>query len=51
MSFTYWAWAKQHQTIKYRTQALAYLDKAITIDPNYQAGRKRAEELKEVLSR
>ncbi len=46
MSFTYWAWAKQHQNKKYRTQALQYLNKAIALDPNYQAGLKRAEELK-----
>ncbi len=46
MSFTYWAWAKQHQNKKYRTQALQYLNKAIAPDPKYQAGRKRAEELK-----
>jgi tetratricopeptide (TPR) repeat protein len=46
MSFTYWAWANQHQQKKYRTQALAYLDKAITLDPNYNAGRKQAEALK-----
>lgn len=46
MSFTYWAWAKQHQSKKDRSKALAYIDKAISLDPNYQAGRKRAEELK-----
>jgi hypothetical protein len=46
MSFTYWAWAKQHQSNKYRKQAVSYLDKAIELDKNYQAGRKRAEELK-----
>jgi tetratricopeptide (TPR) repeat protein len=46
MSFTYWAWAKQHQVKKYRTQSLAYLEKAIALDPNYKAGRKRAEKLK-----
>jgi hypothetical protein len=51
MSFTYWAWAKQHQSKKYRKQALAYLDKAIQLDPNYQAGRKRAEELKKKLTK
>ncbi len=49
MSFTYWGWAKQHQGKKYRNQALQYLDKAIQLDPNYQAGRKRAEELKKKL--
>ena len=46
MSFTYWAWAKQHQSNKYRKQAIAYLDKAIALDTNYEAGRKKAEELK-----
>lgn len=46
MSFTYWAWAKQHQGRKYRERALEYLDRAIALDPNYQAGRKRAEKLK-----
>lgn len=46
LSFTYWASAKQHQEKKYRKQALEYLDKAINLDPNYKAGRKRAEELK-----
>jgi hypothetical protein len=29
-----------------RNQAVAYLDKAIQLDPHYEAGRKRAEELK-----
>lgn len=46
MSFTYWAWANQRQNNKYRTQSLTYLDKAIALDPNYKAGRQRAEELK-----
>ena len=46
MSFTYWAWAKQRQSKKYRTQSLAYLDKAISLDQNYKAGRTKAEELK-----
>lgn len=49
MSFVYWAWAKQHQSKKHRTQALNYLDKAIALDPNYEAGRKRSEELKNKL--
>jgi hypothetical protein len=49
MSFTYWAWANQHQSAKYRKQALVYLDKTIELDPNYKAGRKRAEELKSKL--
>lgn len=46
MSFTYWAWAKQRQQPKFRKQALKYLDKAISLDTNYIAGRKRSEELK-----
>jgi hypothetical protein len=46
MSFTYWAWAKQRQSKKYRTQSLAYLDKAISLDKNYKAGRQKSEELK-----
>lgn len=46
MSFTYWAWASQHKGNKYRNQAIAYLDKAILLDPNYMAGRTKAEELK-----
>lgn len=47
MSFTYWAWAKQHPGRKYRTTALAYLNQAIALDPNYKAGRKQAESLKQ----
>lgn len=46
MSFTYWAWAMQHQSKKNRNTSISYLDKAIALDPNYTAGRKRAEELK-----
>jgi hypothetical protein len=46
MSFTYWAWAMQHQSTKDRTTAMAYLTKAIELDPGYVAGRKRAEDLK-----
>ena len=49
MSFTYWAWAKQRQGKKYRTQSLAYLDKAISLDHNYKAGRTKSEELKTAL--
>ncbi len=45
MSFTYWAWANQHQAKKRRQQALTYLDQSIALDPNYQSGRKRAEAL------
>jgi tetratricopeptide (TPR) repeat protein len=51
MSFTYWAWAKQHQSKKYHKQAIAYLDKAIELDPNYEGGRKRAEDMKSKLMR
>lgn len=51
MSFTYWARAKQRQGKKYRIQTLAYLDKAISLDPNYQAGRKKAEALKATLTK
>jgi hypothetical protein len=46
MSFTYWTWANQHQDKKHRTQAIAYLNQAILLDPDYKAGRKKAEELK-----
>lgn len=46
MSFVYWAWANQHQSKKFRTESLVYLEKAISLDPNYVGGRKRAEELK-----
>jgi hypothetical protein len=46
MSFTYWAWAKQHPQAKHRPQALTYLDEAIALDPHYQGGRRKAEELK-----
>jgi len=49
MSFTYWAWANQHKSKKYRKQAIAYLDQAIELDPNYKAGRKKAEDLKSKL--
>lgn len=50
MSFTYWAWAKSHQRKRYQKQAIIYLDKSIELDPNYQAGRKKAEELKHELT-
>ena len=46
MSFTYWAWAMQHQSKKHKKTSISYLDKAIALDPNYTAGRKKAEELK-----
>lgn len=51
MSYVYWAWANQHQSKKDRKQALEYLTLAINLDPDYKAGRKRAEELKRKLSR
>jgi hypothetical protein len=51
MSVTYWAWAKQHQSKKYRKQAITYLDKAIELDPNGEGGRKRAEDLKAKMMR
>ena len=47
MSFSYWAWARANKSKKNREQAIKYLNRAIEIDPNYKAGRKRAEELKE----
>ena len=46
MSFTYWAWAIQHQSKKHKKTSISYLDKAIALDPKYTAGRKKAEELK-----
>ena len=46
MSFTYWAWANQHQGRKDREKSLIYLEKAIELDPQYEAGRQKAEELK-----
>lgn len=49
MSFTYWAWAHQHQSPRFREQALQYLNLAIKYDPDYQGGRKKAEELKKAL--
>ncbi|MDR6198007.1 tetratricopeptide (TPR) repeat protein [Siphonobacter sp. BAB-5404] len=49
MSFTYWAWANQHQSKKHRPQSLEYLELAIKLDPHYEAGRERAEILKQKL--
>jgi tetratricopeptide (TPR) repeat protein len=46
MSFTFWAWANQHQGKIERNQAIAYLNKAIALDPEYKAGRAKAEGLK-----
>ena len=51
MSFAYWGWAKAHKKKKFRKQAITYLNKAIEIDPEYKAGRKRAEELKKNYSK
>ena len=50
MSFTYWAWANQRKGKKHRSQAINYLNKAIALDPDYKAGRKKAEDLKNILS-
>ncbi len=47
LSFTYWGWARAYKSKKYRKQAIIYLEKAIKIDPEYKAGRKRAEELRD----
>lgn len=46
MSFTYWAWANQHQKAKYREEALRCVDKAIALDTTGKAGKPRAEALK-----
>lgn len=51
MSFSYWAWARANSKKKFRQKAITYLNRAIEIDPNYKAGRKRAEELKEQYSK
>lgn len=51
MSFSYWAWANQHQHKRFRDRAKNYLEKAIKLDPNYEAGRKKAEDLLEKLDR
>jgi len=51
MSFVYWAWANKRQSKKYRAQSLEYLDMAIELDVNYQAGRKSAEVLKAKLQK
>jgi hypothetical protein len=51
MSFTYWAWANQHPENKFRKQAITYLDKAISLDLNYKAGRAKAEALKVELTK
>ncbi|TAF44412.1 MAG: hypothetical protein EAZ64_07015 [Sphingobacteriales bacterium] len=44
MSFVYWAWANKRQGGKYKAQSLIYLEKAIALDPDYKAGRQRAED-------
>ena len=50
LSFTYWAWAFNQKKAGFskaqREQALNYLDRAIALDPEYKAGRARAEKLK-----
>jgi hypothetical protein len=46
MSFTYWAWANQHQGKRHRARATSYLDKAISLDPFNEAAREKAVELK-----
>lgn len=46
MSFVYWAWANQRQNGKNKAQSLIYLEKAISLDPNYKAARQKAEDLK-----
>ena len=51
MSFTYWGWARSHKQKKFRKQAIEYLNEAIRIDPEYKAGRQRAEELIEQYSK
>ncbi len=45
MSYTYWAWAKNHKASKNRSKSLAYLNKAVELDPNYEGGRERSEQL------
>lgn len=51
MSFVYWSWANQRQSGKNTAQSLIYLVKAIELDPNYKAGRQRAEELKNKMTK
>lgn len=51
MSFTYWAWANQHKDRKHRKQAINYLSNAISLDPDYKAGREKAEQLKRKLTK
>ncbi len=51
MSFVYWAWANKRQGEKYKVQSLIYLEKAIALDPNYKAGRQRAEDLKNKMTK
>lgn len=46
MSFTYWAWAKQQHRTANKVQVQHYLETAISLDPNYTAARKRAEDLR-----
>ena len=51
MSFVYWAWANQRQSGKNKAQSLIYLEKAIELDPDYRAGRQRAEDLKNKMTK
>ncbi len=46
MSFTYWAWANQHQSKRHRARAINYLNKAILLDPNNEAAGAKATQLK-----
>jgi hypothetical protein len=45
MSYTYWAWAKNNKSGKNRSKSLTYLKKAVELDPNYEGGREKSEEL------
>jgi hypothetical protein len=51
MSFSYWAWANQHQKKKHRAKAVQYLNLAIELDAAGKAGKKRALELKAKLEK
>lgn len=46
MSYTYYALANKCQSKKCREKSMLYLDKAIQLDPDYKAGRQKAEALK-----
>lgn len=49
MSFVYFGWAKLSHSGKYIQQAVAFLDKAMHLDPKNRAAGKKAEELKSKL--